>query len=93
MALFDWLTGLFTAPITPEAPPPIGPAEINPATGLPMAGGIGSADVGGNPYGTDLRQQGEHVWSAFDDHAHHPVHDHWNDWSNPAGGYDPSRDW
>lgn len=86
MALFDWLTGLFTGSGTPEAPPPIEPVEINPATGLPMTDGIGSVDVSGSPYGTDLhRPHEEHVWSADDDH--------WHDWSNPAGGYDPSRDW
>lgn len=78
MALFDWLTGLFTGPVTPEDPPSIEPVDINPATYLPMTGGIGSVDVGGNPYGTDL---------------HRAHDDHWNDWSNPAGGYDPSRDW
>lgn len=27
---------------------------LNPATGLPMMGGTGGVDVGGNPYGTDL---------------------------------------
>ena len=78
MALFDWLTEFFSGADITEAAPPIEPVEINPATGLPMAGGIGSVDVGGNPYGTDLHR-------AYDDH--------WNDWSNPAGGYDPSRDW
>ena len=86
MALFDWLPRLFTNQNTSEAPPPIEPVEINPATGLPMTCGTGSVDVVGNPYGTDLhRPHEEHVWSAY--------HDHWNDWSNPAGGYNPSRDW
>ncbi|KXF83275.1 hypothetical protein [Enterovibrio coralii] len=28
--------------------------DINPATGLPIVSGIGSVDVGGNPYGIDL---------------------------------------
>lgn len=89
MAMFDWLTELFTGAGTPEAPQPIEPVEINPATGLPMTGGIGSVDVGGNPYGTDLhRSHDDHAWSAYDDHAHHSTHDHWNDWSNPAGGHD-----
>lgn len=63
-----------------EAPPPIEPVEINPATGLPMTGGIGGVDVGGNPYG-------------HDDHVAHSTHDHWNDWSNPAGGHDSWHDW
>ena len=30
---------------------------INPATGLPMVGGCGGVDVGGNPFGTDLHRQ------------------------------------
>lgn len=85
MAWFDWLTGLFTGPGASEAPPPIEPVEINPATGLPMTGGIGSVDVGGNPYGIDLHRH--------EDYAHHLTHDHWNDWSSPAGGHDSWRDW
>ena len=94
MAWFDWLTGLFTGPNIPDAPPPIEPVEINPATGLPMTGGIGGVDVGGNPYGTDLhRSHDDHVWSAYDDHAHHRTHDRWNDWSSPTSGHDSWRDW
>ena len=94
MAMFDWLTGIFAGPNTPEALPPIEPVDINPATGLPMTGGIGGVDVGGNPYGTDLhRPHEDHVWSAHDDHAHHSTHDHWNDWSSPAGGQSSWRDW
>ena len=27
---------------------------VNPATGLPMIGGMGGVDVAGNPFGTDL---------------------------------------
>ena len=93
MAKFDWLTGLFSGSSSVAATPPIEPVEINPATGLPMTGGIGSVDVGGNPYCADLhRPREEHIWSAYDDHAHHLTNDHWNDWSNPAGSYDPSRD-
>lgn len=36
--------------------------EINPANGLPMTDGIGSVDVAGNPYGTDLSS----INSGFD---------------------------
>ena len=81
MAWFDWLTGIFTgSETTGAAPPPIEPVEINPATG--------------NPYGTDLhRPHEDHVWSAHDDYAAHSTHDHWNDWSSPAGGQDAWRDW
>jgi hypothetical protein len=35
---------------------------INPATGLPMVGGIGGVDVAGNPYGTSGDD-----FSSFDD--------------------------
>jgi len=37
--------------------------EINPATGLPMIGGIGAVDVAGNPFGSDLRDSAD----PFDD--------------------------
>ena len=94
MGLFDWLTGIFTGSGTTGAPPPIEPVEINPATGLPMTGGIGGVDVAGNPYGHDFsRSHEDHVWSAYDDHTAHSTHDHWNDWLNPAGGHDSWRDW
>jgi len=37
------------------------PIEINPATGLPMAGrGIGGVDVSGNPYGVDIQSNHDH---------------------------------
>ncbi|CAM8635800.1 hypothetical protein MCEMSEM22_00784 [Comamonadaceae bacterium] len=36
------------------------PMDINPATGLPMAGDISGIDVGGNPYGVDLYQSGDY---------------------------------
>jgi hypothetical protein len=32
---------------------------INPANGLPMAGGCGGVDIEGNPYGAD-----EHTWGG-----------------------------
>jgi hypothetical protein len=40
------------AAFVPPKPPPIPPHRINPATGLPMAGGF---DVRGNPYGVKWR--------------------------------------
>ena len=41
--------------------------EINPATGLLMIDGIGSVDVGGNPYGTDWSSHlGMESGSPFD---------------------------
>lgn len=92
MAWFDWLAGIFTGPRTTGAPLPIEPVGINPATGLPMTGGIGG--VSGNPYGRDFSHAHKnHTWSAYNDHTHHLTHDHRDNWSNPAGGYDPSRDW
>lgn len=69
--------------------------EINPATGLPMVSGIGSVDVGGNPYGADL-----HRWedSGIPDTGHDWHHDHgtcnWDHWSHTSYGHDPfSGDW
>jgi len=38
---------------------------VNPATGLPMINGIGSVDVAGNPFGTDMNQSDTH--SALSD--------------------------
>ena len=41
--------------------------EINPATGLPMIDGIGSVDVGGNPFGMDWSSHlGMESGSPFD---------------------------
>lgn len=79
---------------------------VNPATGLPMVGGV---DVGGSPYGTDLSSHHRDDWhtgthgsgSGFDDHHHSTWTDHhsgwtdhhsWNDTSNFGGGHDPWRD-
>lgn len=65
--------------------------EINPATGLPMVGSIGSVDVMGNPYGTDLHR-------LEDSSSHDTGHDWQNDygassldhWSHNMGcGHDP----
>lgn len=51
MGMWNWLFGVDMAPA---------PMDINPATGLPMVGDIGGVDVGGNPYGVDLHQSGDH---------------------------------
>ena len=37
---------------------------VNPATGLPMVGGIGGVDAGGSPFGTDIH---ENTTSIIDD--------------------------
>lgn len=36
---------------------------INPASGLPMAGGCGGVDVAGNPYGMNMQDSGSHTTS------------------------------
>ena len=58
MIFWNWLTGLFDhgSGIADEWSPPY--TEINPATCLPMVGGI---DVAGNPYGTN-----RHDWQMHD---------------------------
>lgn len=67
---------------------------INPATGLPLTGGI---NVAGNPFGTDLsshrQDHGQHdpqcSGSSFDDHR-----TGWHDTFSlgMGGGHDPRRD-
>lgn len=69
--------------------------DINPATGLPMVSGIGSVDVGGNPYGTDLHRWEE---SGIPDTGHDWHHDHgtcnWDLWSHTGCGHETfSGDW
>jgi hypothetical protein len=51
MGMWNWLFGGDMAPAS---------MDINPATGLPMLGDIGGLDVGGNSYGVDLHQPGDH---------------------------------
>lgn len=89
MSIFDLLLDFVSSPSS------LGSNEmhtdINPATGLPMVGGIGGLDVMGNPYGTDL-----HRWE--DSSLHDTGHD-WHDdhgtcsgdhWSHNIGcGHDP----
>lgn len=58
-----------------EAPPPIEPVEINPATGLPMTGGI-------DPYRwQDDRHHHQSSGSNFSD---------WDHRSHSASSYDPT---
>lgn len=70
--------------------------EINPANGLPMVSGIGSVDVMGNPYGTDLDriEDGSACGTGHDWHNDHVVSD-WNHLSHGGGfDHDPfSGDW
>lgn len=49
-------------------------SAINPATGLPMIGGVGGVDSGGSPFGTDLNGNFD---SSIDD-------------SFPSSGFDDS---
>ncbi|WP_152608783.1 hypothetical protein [Croceibacterium mercuriale] len=91
MAILDWFTGLFSGSSNIGAGPEIEPTRINPATGLPMTGGV---DVGGNPYGIDL-----HRWQ--DDYTHQQQSiwqspadwDHWSNQTTSSSSYDPSRGW
>lgn len=58
MGLFDWLSDFFSDDDSNFCP---GNSDedsediytINPASGLPMIGGIGGVDIEGNPYGID----------------------------------------
>ena len=89
----DWSTGSSVSPSVMDDP-----ATINPATGLPMTGGMGGVDVAGNPFGSDFSAHRHDDWhhdtlgtsSTFDDHA-----SRWHDsasWSSIGGGHDPWRD-
>ncbi|AMO56229.1 hypothetical protein GZ77_05300 [Endozoicomonas montiporae] len=73
MGLFNWLTRFFTGERNDTRSHSYSSATddfptVNPATGLPMVNGIGSVDVGGNPFGTDLsaRYHDELSISHFD---------------------------
>ena len=98
MGWFDRFAQLFNGwQATDSGPDLHEPPAINPATGLPMVSGMGSVDVAGNPFGTDL-------------HRHHrddgSRHDRWDTgssfdsdtrWHDPwisggmGGGHDPWR--
>lgn len=56
-SVWNWLFGGDTATAI---------TDINPATGLPMLDDIGGVDIGGNPYGFDLNQSGDHGSPHFD---------------------------
>ena len=73
MNLLSWLSWLsyFEAP-----------AEINPATGLPMISGAGNLDVNGNPYGLDL-----HAHNRHEDPFDH-LHTAWSDPFDHGSGFD-----
>jgi hypothetical protein len=94
MGIGSWLGGLFrkvaSATIVSDDDDFLDPGPINPATGLPMVGGV---DVMGNPWGADLSP------------PHHFDHDHMSgsshdmgiglaapDYSNPSFGHDPYYD-
>lgn len=59
--------------------------SVNPATGLPMMGG--AVDVGGNPYGTDLRREDNMATmsgGAIDHHHDYAGSPTSNDWSSSS---------
>lgn len=66
MGIWNWLFGEAAAPAICDALASLAPADINPATGVPMVGGCGGVDVSGNPYGLDLYQSSADSFSAFD---------------------------
>lgn len=72
-----------------------GAGAINPATGLPMTGGV---DVAGNPYGIDLSRHHDHGCSGDDVHQERSSlfeHANWHDNGSSGtmeGGHDPWRD-
>jgi hypothetical protein len=66
MSFFIWLRDRVGSLLGSDNQPE--PIRINPATGLPMIGGIGGMDVQGNPYGTDLHGH----------HRHSSTHDGWS---------------
>ncbi len=74
MALWNWLTGLFDHCGGIADASSSYHTEINPATGLPMVGGIGGIDVSGKPFGTN--------------HDHWPSHDCCRGHSSHGGGFD-----
>jgi hypothetical protein len=73
--LSDWWSGIGSDVSSPsstsnfDSASMIETTEINPATGLPMIGGIGGMDVEGNPYGTDMSSHHDICSSSsiFDD--------------------------
>ena len=69
MGLWNWLTGLFDHGGGMADASSSHHSDINPATGLPMVGGIGGVDVAGNPIGTNHDRWQSH--DCFHDHSSH----------------------
>jgi hypothetical protein len=66
VGFFSGLVDLFfgkSGSINGDSNDSVSDTEINPASGLPMVGGIGGVDIEGNPYGTDS----DDMCSSFDD--------------------------
>lgn len=86
--LNDWWSGIgsddssLSSTSTFDSGSTIETTEINPATGLPMVGGIGGLDVEGNPYGTDMHSHHDICSSSsiFDDSWNQSCSSsHWDD--------------
>ncbi|WP_342659370.1 hypothetical protein NPJ82_17920 (plasmid) [Sphingomonas sp. NY01] len=95
MGLFNRIASFFDDWHTPTAASAVGDTPtINPATGLPMTGGV---DVAGNPFGTDLSSH-HHDYQQLDPHrSGSAFDDHYTTWHDPfmngmGGGHDPCRD-
>ena len=65
MNIWGWVFGGGNAPTSSDNNLARAPMDMNPATGLPMLGDCGRVDVGGNPFGMDLRQTGDHSSPDF----------------------------
>ena len=74
MGMWNWLTGLFDHGSGIAGDWLLPHADINPATGLPMVGGIGGVDAADNPFGTN--------------HDHWHSHDGFPDRSPDGVGFD-----
>lgn len=55
---------------------PDGATATNPATGLPMVGGLGGFDISGHTYGTGFEQDNQMGWQVDQTHAHWRSDDH-----------------
>ena len=73
MSILNWLTDLFITGPHAEKTHSVDPqstdvAEINPASGLPMVGGMGGLDIAGNPWGVDSSATSPMHDSIFNHH-------------------------
>lgn len=88
MNLFGWFSTNFfpsTQPINSLSQHQVSSnIDINPASGLPMADGIGSIDIAGNTYGFNDKDMRNNI-SEFDSNAY----DDWN-FDNDFSGCDIS---